>query len=196
MPPRTAPSTAARILEAATAEFFERGYHGTSMKELAAAVGIRAASLYYHFPSKEDLLSAIMRSTLEDLAIAVPDAIVDEDDPITALRAAVTTHIVFHVSRHREVFLCDAELRALGPGNRAEIVALRDQYEDIFRGVLRRGRDAGALLVPDVDLVTRSLLASCSGVAFWFRPGGTMTVDDVADAYSELFLRALRTEAS
>lgn len=166
------------------------------MKDLSAAVGVRAASLYYHFPSKEDLLSAIMRSTLEDLATTVSDAIATEDDPITALRVAVTTHVVFHVARHREVFLCDAELRALGPTTRAEVVALRDHYEDIFRAVLRRGRDAGVLDVPDVHLVTRSLLASCSGVAFWFQPGGAMSVDDVATAYAELFLRALRADAS
>jgi hypothetical protein len=133
-----------------------------------------------------------MRRTLVDLAATVRAAVVDQDDPVDALGTAVTTHIQFHVERHREVFLCDAELRALSPDARAEIVNLRDSYEEIFRAALTRGRDAGRLAVPHVELVTRSLLASCSGVAFWYRPGGALTVDEVAAVYVELFLRALQ----
>jgi len=187
--------TSARIIQAATNQFFERGYHGTTIKELAAEAGIRSATLYYHFPNKEEILVAIMRSTLTALAEVVEAATVTELGASDQLRAAVTTHIRFHVDHHREVFLCDAELRALSPTTRAEIVAQRDRYEEIFRGILRSGLAAGVLEVPDVELVTRSLLAACSGVAFWFRPGGTMTVSDVADTYAEIFLRALRPSA-
>jgi AcrR family transcriptional regulator len=194
-PTRAAAPTAARIVEAATNQFFARGYHGASMKELAEEAGVRSATLYYHFSSKEELLVAIMRSTLEELTASVAAAVAAPRDPLAALRAAVTTHIHFHVERHREVFLCDAELRALSTGVRAEIVSLRDAYEEIFRSTLRAGRAAEVLVVPQVDLVTRSLLASCSGVAFWFRPGGAMTVDEVAAAYVDLFLRALQARS-
>jgi AcrR family transcriptional regulator len=191
-PVRSTEATRARIVEAATGQFFERGFHGASMKELADDAGLRSATIYYHFPNKEAMLVEIMRSTLLDLAAAVRASVAATDDPVVALDAAVTSHILFHVERHREVFLCDAELRALGPEARAEIVALRDAYEEIFRSTLRAGHDRGVLVVPDVDLVTRSLLASCSGVAFWFRPDGPMAVDDVAAAYVALFLRALQ----
>lgn len=162
------------------------------MKDLAEEAGVRSATLYYHFPNKEEILVAIMRTTLEELTAMVTAAVEPEPDPVTALRTAVTTHIHFHVDRHREVFLCDAELRALSPDARNEIVALRDRYEEIFRSTLRSGRASGALVVPQVDLVTRSMLASCSGVAFWFRPGGAMTIEEVAAAYVDLFLRALQ----
>jgi AcrR family transcriptional regulator len=185
-------TTASRILDASTNQFFERGYHGASMKELAEEAGIRSATLYYHFPNKEALLVEIMRTTLEELINVVQSAVSAESDPVAALSTAVTQHIEFHVKRYREVFLCDAELRVLSGENRAEIVTLRDRYEAIFRSTLRDGQAAGALVVPDVDLVTRSLLASCSGVAFWFRPGGAMTVEQVSDAYVTLFLRALQ----
>ena len=187
--------TSVRIIEAATNQFFERGYHGTSVKDLAAEAGVRSATLYYHFANKEEILVAIMGSTLTDLADVVQSATATRDGAVDQLRTAVTTHIRFHVDRHREVFLCDAELRALSPTNRAEIVAQRDRYETIYRGILRSGLATDVLEVPDVELVTRSLLAACSGVAFWFRPGGAMTVADVADAYAEIFLRALRPSA-
>lgn len=189
--PQAASPTAARIVEAATNQFFARGFHGASMKDLAAEAGVRSATLYYHFPNKEQILVEIMRTTLDDLIATVRAGVASEPDPVAALRAAVTTHIHFHVAHHREVFLCDAELRALSPEARSNVVALRDEYEEIFRAILRAGRDAGLLMVPDVHLVTRSLLASCSGVAFWFRPDGAMTVDEVAAAYVALFLRAL-----
>jgi AcrR family transcriptional regulator len=191
-PVRSTEATRARIVEAATAQFFERGFHGASMKELADDAGLRSATIYYHFPNKEAMLVEIMRSTLVDLTAAVRAAVASPADPVAALDAAVTAHILFHVERHREVFLCDAELRALGPDARTEIVGLRDDYEEIFRSTLRTGHERGVLVVPDVELVTRSLLASCSGVAFWFRPGGPMTVEEVAAAYVALFLRALQ----
>jgi AcrR family transcriptional regulator len=192
LPAGAAPSTRERILEAATNQFYVRGYHAASMKELADEAGVRSATLYYHFPSKEEMLVEIMGSTLDELIATVDAALVAENDPVAALRTAVTSHIRFHVAHHREVFLCDAELRALSPDARTKIVALRDRYEEVFRSTLRAGRDAEVLDVPDVDLVTRSLLASCSAVAFWFRTGGVMTLDEVADAYARLFLRALR----
>lgn len=196
--PTHAPSepTSVRIVQAATNQFFERGYHGTTIKELAAEAGVRSATLYYHFPNKEQILVAIMRRTLTDLAEIVEAATATERGAANQLRTAVTTHIRFHVDRQREVFLCDAELRALSPTTRTEIVAQRDRYEEIFRAILRSGLAAGVLDVPDVELVTRSLLAACSGVAFWFRPGGTMSVTAVADTYAEIFLRALRPSAS
>lgn len=184
--------TSVRIIHAATHQFFERGFHGTSIKDLAAEAGVRSATLYYHFPCKEEILVAIMRSTLADLAEVVDSATKTHHGAADQLRAAVTAHIHFHVDHHREVFLCDAELRALSPTTRAEIVALRDRYEEVFRAILRSGLTAGVLEVPNVELVTRSLLAACSGVAFWFRPVGTLTVGDVADTYAEIFLRALR----
>lgn len=186
------PTTAARIIEAATAEFFEYGYHGASLRRLADAAGIRSATLYYHFANKEQLLVAIMRYTLERLTEVVTAAIARaEPDALEQVSAAVRTHIRYHVERHREVFLCDAELRALGPEARAEIVARRDAYEAVFRDLLGRAAQSGALDVFDVALVTRSLLTSCSGVAFWFNPAGPMTLDTVAEGYVTLFRRAL-----
>jgi AcrR family transcriptional regulator len=195
-PVTSPPSTRERIIEAATGQFFEHGYHGASMKDLADDAGLRSATIYYHFPNKEAMLVEIMRSTLVDLSEMVRDAAEAQPDPVAALGSAVTKHIEFHVERHREVFLCDAELRALGPEARADIVGLRDAHEEIFRAILRAGRAASLLDVPQVDLVARSLLASCSGVAFWFRPGGAMTVDEVAAAYVQLFLRALDAPAA
>jgi len=76
----TAP-TAARILDAAANQFFARGYHGASMKEIAEEVGVRAATLYYHFPSKEELLVEIMRTTLEELTSTVEAVVAVEPSP-------------------------------------------------------------------------------------------------------------------
>jgi len=191
-PQDAASATATRILEAATNQFFAFGYHGASMKQLAQEAGIRSATLYYHFPNKQQLLVDIMRTTLESLTASVQVSIEAETDPVRALSKALTSHILFHVDHHREVFLCDAELRALVPDARPEIVALRDRYEEIFRSTLRAGRDTGVLAVPSVELVSRSLLASCSGIAVWFRPDGDMTIDEVAATYVNLFLGALR----
>ncbi len=103
----TAPERAAsaRILRAATALFRARGYHGSSMRTLARGLRMEPASLYYHFPSKQDILFAILDRTLDDLLDGLRHAVTAADDDRARLLAAVRFHVLFHVRRRQEAFL-------------------------------------------------------------------------------------------
>ena len=187
-PLRERRSTEREIYDAALELIYERGYHGTSLRAVAARVGLQMASLYYHYPSKQDLLMAIMRRAMEDLTATVRQAVDGLDDPTLRLGAAIRGHVLFHADRRMEAFVTDAELRSLTPANRDSIVGLRDAYETIFADTLREGVRRGAFAVPDVKLATLALMALCTGVATWFRPGGRLSLEDVADGYTRLFL--------
>src|SRR5207245_10336361 len=113
----TAPERAAsaRILRAATALFRARGYHGSSMRTLARGLRMEPASLYYHFPSKQDILFAILDRTLDDLLDGLRHAVTAADDDRARLLAAVRFHLLFHVRRSQEAFLRPSELLSVTP---------------------------------------------------------------------------------
>jgi AcrR family transcriptional regulator len=188
---QTARITEQSIYRAAVRLIFERGYHGTSLRAVAGEVGLQMASLYYYFPSKQDLLMQIMRRTMGDLTATVERAIADAADPKERLRAAIRAHILFHAERREEAFVVDAELRALVPANYAVVVATRDQYEQLFAEVLRDGAEQGRFRVPDAKLAVFGLMAMCTGVAVWYRPNGRLSLEQIADIYTDLFLRGV-----
>ncbi len=180
-----------RILRAATALFRARGYHGASMRTLARGLRMEAASLYYHFPSKQEILFAILDRALDDLLDGLGRAVAAADGHRERLRAAVRFHVLFHAHRRHEAFLSHSELRSLTPTNLRRVLAKRDEYEQILRGLLTAGVRAGAFHGPDVKLTTMAILTMCTGVATWFSEGGRLVPESIADRYVEMILRSV-----
>jgi len=171
----------------------ERGYHGTSLRDIARASEVQIASIYYYFDSKQALLLRIMSQTMRELTAAVAAAIGEATSPAERLRAGLRAHLAFHADRALEAFLTDSEIRALEPASRQTIVAARDAYEQMFHAILREGVAAGDFSVPDVKVMTFGMMATCTAVAGWFRPGGRLGIDTISDAYADLFLHGIST---
>jgi AcrR family transcriptional regulator len=183
--------TAQAINAAAIDLFFKHGYEAATLRDVADRVGLKVASLYNYISSKQELLFGIMSCVMDDLLREVEQAVVDQVDPVERLRAAVRSHVVFHASRTKEVFIGNSELRSLSPKNRAQIIRQRDRYEALFRDIVQQGRDAGVFRVEDVDVKVTSfgLLAMCTGPSMWFSPRGRLSVADLSDLYTHLALR-------
>src|SRR5688572_12783501 len=175
-----------RILRAATALFCERGYHGTSVRTLTRALRMEAPSLYYRFPSKQEILFTILDRTLDDLLDGLRQAVAAAHGAEDRLRAAVCFHVLFHARRRREAFVSHSELRSLTPANLRRVMAKRDEYEQVFRGLLATGVRAGAFQVSDVKLTAMAILTMCTGVATWFADHGRLGPEAIADRYAEI----------
>jgi TetR/AcrR family transcriptional regulator, cholesterol catabolism regulator len=192
-PPRTSgSSTEQRILDVATVFFYEKGYHATTMREVAAGVGIKAGSLYNHFPSKEELLFQIAEGVMQDLLAAGREEVATTDEPSDQLRALVRAHVVYHAEQRFRAKVADDQLNALGPDRRAAVVAVRDEYERLWRDVLDAGRQAHGWVVPDTPVVTFAITTMCTAVDVWYRENGRLTPSEVADVYEGLALGALQ----
>lgn len=185
-----------RILKAATALFCERGYHGTPMRALARVLRMEAPSLYYRFPSKQEILFAILDRTLDDLLEGLREAVATAARPEARLRAAVRFHVLFHARRRREAFVSGSELRSLTPANFRRVVAKRDQYEHVFRGLLAAGVRAGSFHVGDVKLTAAAILSMCTGVAAWFSEDGRLPAEAIAERYVETISRSVERRAN
>jgi TetR/AcrR family transcriptional regulator, cholesterol catabolism regulator len=185
-------STAQAIREEAAKLFFARGYDATSLRQVAAAVGLKVGSLYNHIASKEDLLLQVMGGIIDDLLDLQQKALDTEGDVIEKLRAVLDCHLRFHAERAQEVFIGNAELRSLPEPDRRVIIEKRSQYEKIIQSLIEDAGDEGMASVLDPRIHTYSLVAQATHIASWYRPGGRLTLDEIVAIYTKLALRELK----
>ncbi len=171
--------------------FAQHGYDGVSMRDIAGSVGIQQSAIYNHFQSKQHLLVDLMVTHMNIMLEAMRRAIDFSADPKTQLEQFARFHINFQIDYSDAVFIAYMELRSLADEGRAEVVVLRDQYEQTLRGILDAGMDTGQLSVGNSALVARGLLAMMTGVTVWYRPDGKLTRDEVTESYIDTALRAV-----
>jgi AcrR family transcriptional regulator len=184
--------TSEAIREAAAELFFKQGYEATSLRAVAAQVGIQVGSLYNHISGKEELLADLMVAVMDELERAVESAVRSaEENPVARLRAALDAHIRYHAQHARETFVGNSELRALGSDNRKEVLARRSRYERYLRQLITdAAAEWGAELI-DPKLQTYAVLALGMHVASWFRPRGSVSLQRVVDTYTRISLRQM-----
>ncbi|MGH2724099.1 MAG: TetR family transcriptional regulator [Actinomycetota bacterium] len=185
-----------RIVDAATRLFSERGYHGTSMRDIAEASGIRAASLYAHIEAKEDLLSGIIEDAAERFSARLEEVLEAQAGPVERLRLAIHAHVEV-VAADRDaarVFL--HEWNALKGEARARALELRDGYELRWDRIVREGIDRGVFRRQDATLARILVLSAANWVYTWYDPAGPLTPAQVADGFADLLLRGLRRGGS
>src|SRR2546422_10277876 len=174
--------------------FAEKGYHGTSIGDLAEAMGVQKGSLYAHIDSKADLLWEVARdgaAAFHAALDAVPDGVPANERIRLALRAHL--RVVAEQLEIATVFI--REWRYLEGERRDAFVAERRRYEERFRALFREGRELGDLRT-DLDDATATLLAlSSANWAFtWLRPGAA--TDELADAFFLVLLDGMRGYAT
>jgi len=186
---RSGPERRARILDAALELFVERGYLGTTMDDIGAAVAMKGPSLYKHVRSKQELLAELMRRSILSVHAAHDAAVATTEDVELRLRRAVEAHVRFHARNRLDAFLGSRELGNLAPEHRPEIIRLRKAYERSFRRLVDAGIAAGRFSVRSPELTTFALLDMGTGVAVWFRDDGDASVDEIAYHYGDLAMR-------
>src|SRR4051794_25073821 len=170
--------------------FAAKGYHGTSVGDLAESLGVQKGSLYAHMEGKEDLLYETMRVGAEAFHGAL-DSVPEDAAPAEKIRLALRAHLRV-VSEQLEVATVFVqEWRYLEGVRLDEIAAERRRYEARIRDLFREGRDLGALR-SDLDVAAAALLfLSAANWAYtWLSPGAD--TDELADRFYAIFLDGLR----
>lgn len=186
--PRAA-ATRARLLEAAVTAFAEKGFHGTTTRDIAAAAGMSPAALYVHHKSKEELLHLIARQGHDDVLRLVREAIDSTDDPADALRRVIHDFAAHHARAHVNARVVNYELAALAPDHLNEIRGLRHEIESEIRRLVARGIDAGVFQAPDPRIAAAALLSLGIDLARWYRDGGRWTPEEIGEEYAAFALR-------
>lgn len=184
----TSPGT---VLDAACLLFAGRGYRGTSMRDIAEALGVRAPSLYNHVASKQDILFAIMDKAMDRALAAQEEALEGVGDVAEQLRRATESLVLDFLRFPAEVTVCNTEVRSLSPENRLAIVAKRDQYAARVRRIIEHGCRGGRFTTRTPQIAAFAVLEMGNSAKSWFRPGGRYTDTYVAGEYGEFALRVV-----
>lgn len=190
------PTTLEAIRKAGVRLIFERGYEAMSLRQLAAEVGIQAGSLYNHISTKQDLLFDLVQEHINDLLRELDLALEGKADPVEKLRAFVAFHVSYHMTRKREVFIANSELRSLDAKNYDVVVALRGAYEQRLAQILTEGVSDGVFEVGDIQIATFAIIALLTGLCTWYRPGGRLTRDAIIAAHEKLVLSGVAPQAA
>ena len=172
--------------------FYRKGYYATSISEIAAGSGIRKASVYHHYPSKEALLFHILQVTMDDLMAHLHRCLDGITDIEARLRAAVRGHVQFHLQRQKENFIANSELRGMSALHLDAIVARRDAYEEVFQRLIAEGGAGGVFATGDVKILSYAILTLCTAGASWFKRDGRLTVDEIATIYEDFIISGLK----
>lgn len=160
-----------RILDVAASLFLERGYKATSLREIAAAVGMKAGSLYYHFASKEVLLQAILQRGMDVMveAFEEAEAVAGEADPRTRFAAHVRAHLAALFEHGPYTAAHVTTFRTAPPGVCEAIVRERDAYEAMWSAMLSEMRERGVLASDmPIGLARLTLFGAMNSSVDWF----------------------------
>jgi AcrR family transcriptional regulator len=174
--------------------FAEKGYHGTSIGDLAEAMGVQKGSLYAHISSKQDLLYETMAEGARAFHAGLDE--IPDDAPVTEkIRLALRSHLRVVADQLDVATVFVQEWRYLEGERRDEIVGERRRYEERIRALFREGRDLGELRSDLDDATAALLLLSATNWAYtWLRPG--TNTDELADRFYEVLLDGMRGYAT
>lgn len=183
-------SRAGEILREAAKLFAANGYDGTSMQDIAAAVGIKKASIYHFFADKAEIHSTIVVLSLTRLTGLVQDrlrGLVRASDRVEAFARAHAQHISESAPFYFTAALGYNEI--VDPAAKAKVQRMRDGYEEALRGIIREGIHAGEFRELDVKLAARAIISCLNWMARWWRPEGPDSAEKIAADYVQLIIR-------
>ena len=185
-----------QIYRAAARLFSEVGYRATSMRDIAAVLGIKAASLYSHIDTKEDLLWGIISRVADEFDEALRPAEDHLQPPTERLRCALIAYTEVVTRNIEYATVLFSEWHHLSPERRTLVKARRDAVERVFRGVIRDGVVAGVFM-PETDIMLTSILAlsGANWLPNWFNPEGSLSQHDVAQTFVALLLRGIEVRS-
>ncbi|HCC78236.1 MAG: hypothetical protein A2X25_01280 [Chloroflexi bacterium GWB2_49_20] len=181
------------ILEAAAQIIRQKGFHATSMQDIADAVNLQKASLYHHVSSKQEILLVLLDQALDMLTERLR-LVIQEDLPADEkLRQAMKTFLQILTEHSDLVSVLLLEHRSLDAEFHTQHIARRDRFERLWRDMIQEGIDSGIFCAYDPALTARALLGVMNWTVTWYRSTGPLPVEAITDHMLNLFLFGLLT---
>lgn len=180
------------ILDAAMHLFSQHGYSGTTMRDIAKAVGVLPGSLYAHIDSKETLLVEIVEGGIDKfLAIGTVRDLASGSSE-TRMRAAIKAHVAVVAENPERTLVVFHQWRYLTGDNLTHAIEKRRRYEQTFAKILSEGvktGDFGAAL--DIRIAVFAILGALNWTPEWYSPRGALGVEEIGDKLADTLLQGL-----
>lgn len=179
------------IALAAVKLFEQKGYHATSVQDIADEVGLQKGSLYHYIHSKEDLLLQIAHQAITEFNQRL-ERILEADIPAREkLLLAIEKHLTVSISNLQTTTVLLREAFSLGEHPHQMIQDLTDRHLELWTRILVEGQRNGEFVVPQPRITALALLGSCNWVYRWYSSSGQMSAQEVSNVFSNLFLNGL-----
>ncbi len=187
------PSKKSDIIEAAAYLFSTKGYHATTVRDIAHRAGVLSGSLYAHISNKEDLWREIVRQAAQSFTEALAPIINGPGPASEKLDRAVHAHVrVIATSLDRASIYLETTA-AFSDEGRDEVQRLHHAYEDLWGRLLEQGVQEGEFVIEDKHLARLWVLSSVNSLYRWYRPDGRLSADEIAAHFSRWLRRALKS---
>ena len=180
-----------QIERTATALFKTKGFSATSMRDLANALGIEAASIYSHIKSKEEILQRVCFRMAQEFFEALDAAESIDGSASDRLQRAISAHVQVLTNNTAASAVFLHEWRHLSEPHLTEYLSLRDKYESRFREIIRNGIESGEFAVPDEKFATLMIFSGLNWIHTWYKPDGKMKPEEIAANLSAMLLTGL-----
>ena len=168
-----------RILEEAVKLFYERGFSGTTLDDIAGKLGVTKPFIYTHFRSKVELLEAICRPTIEMSLDAISKAAQQQGRASDRLFNGVVDFSKVVLQRQANIAVYFREEKNLSQAGLDDINALRKSFDRVLSGLLEEGSATGEFQIADIRVAALAIGGMVSWAYTWYQPGGRLSIDDV-----------------
>jgi AcrR family transcriptional regulator len=177
--------------------FMEQGYHGTTIRQVAARTGLSVPGLYHHYPSKHALLAALMSHAMSDLWIRSQQALAEAGASVSRqFDLLVECLVLFHALRRELAFIAYSEIRSLDDTARTQHIAARDRQQRLLDSIIHQGTEIGIFNTHYPREATTAVITMCTGVAQWYQPEGPLTPEELVERYREITAMAVGRSAT
>ena len=179
------------ILEASAQIFSEKGYHASSMEDIAKGVGLKKASLYHHVDSKQEILVELLDQSLEMLISRVEE-VTSLDLPYEEkFKRAISAYMDALIENRELSSVLLLEHRSLDKKQLKRHVPRRDKLEGIFRGIIEEGIKEGVFSKSDPRISVKAIMGVANWLIMWFRKDGALSKEEISSMISDLVLNGL-----
>ena len=171
------------VLRAALDEFLAFGYHGATVRGIAARAGLSVSGIYHYYTSKQHMLVAILDLTMADLLARARVASEEGRDPVERFCLLVENLALYHTHRRELGFVGAAEMRSFEPANRARIAELRTVQQRMVDHEVAEAVRLGRFRGDHPHEAARAVVTMCTALPTWWRPDGPLSPEQIAAQY-------------
>jgi AcrR family transcriptional regulator len=186
------PNRKEQIIQAAAKLFCEKGFEAATMRDIAAHLGVEAASLYHHIPSKDHILEEICFGLANKFITSINEINDIYFNAEEKLRTAIESHVSILTEDSNKGAVFIIEWRSLQKESLEKFILLRNIYENGIKAIIKNGIDEDVFDEVDLKFATIGILSTVNGVTQWFKPAGEMNPTQVAKKLSDFIIGGLR----
>lgn len=178
------------ILKTAARLFREKGYTAVTMRDLATEIGVKAASLYNHIASKEEILNEVIMTVAESFTDGIEEIRFRESGISEKLTAVIAQHVNLTANHPYQMASLNNDWMHLGEG-KSKYLELRTKYEQHFRTIIKEGKERGMLKNIDEEVILFSTLGTLRNLYLWIPKKADLDRDKLIDALSKTLLEGI-----